>query len=474
MKIKHIKAYMLALSALFLSVQVHSQGIIIQSGGKIESTGSTSIQIENGNFSNSGTFSPGTGSVIFTGTTLQSITSGGCTFNNVVFDNQQAANADVVVTDPMQINGTATFTNGIVYFSGTGSLSFGSSAISTSGNANSFVDGVVSKTGTDAFTFPTGDVKSGTAIWAPLAIAAPSASSLISAAYYKSAPSYYDDPAYFCDADAFDYVSSTEYWTLSTTNATPDVTLFWADGTRSGIQNLSDLRVASWEDCSGNKWVDKGGSTAGTVASGSITTTVPMTSYNILSLASQTGQNALPVTLVDFSARNSGNITDVCWSTASEFNNASFTVERSPDAIEWTCLTKVPGAGNSNDLINYNFKDIKPIEGITYYRLIQTDFDGGSQVFGPLKVDGGNQETQMSCFPNPFSDQLIVSLQNTQAEQGVLTLTDQTGRVVMHREIGSESPLKEYQLSTADIAEGIYSLEFRAGNFIKSIRIVKE
>ena len=58
----------------------------------------------------------------------------------------------------MLINANAAFNNGIVYYSGTGSLTFGNSASATVSNNNSFVNGLVTKTGASAFVFPTGDV----------------------------------------------------------------------------------------------------------------------------------------------------------------------------------------------------------------------------------------------------------------------------------------------------------------------------
>ena len=474
MKIFYLKAYMLALSVIPMAFTASPQGILISSGGKIESTGSTCIEISGGSFSNSGTYNPGTGTVFFSGNTAQTITSGGCSFNNIVFDNVKSGNSDIVIADPMIINGTATFTNGIISYSGTGSLTFGNSATSTTGNAASFIDGTVAKTGTSAFTFPTGDVTISSAVWAPLVIAAPAASSTIAAEYVYGTPAFINDPDFFCDPAAIDYVSSNEYWNISTTGSTPEITLFWKDGTRSGIQNLSDLRVASWEACTGNKWIDRGGATSGTVAAGSIATTLPFNSFSKVTFASQSGQNTLPVSLIDFSANCSSVGVFLQWTTASEINNNYFTLERSVDLEKWTNVVKVPGAGNSNSQLNYSFSDEQSSTGNTYYRLTQTDFNGESETFDPVMVLCDKSFIEVSCYPNPFTDQLIIIIQNAETGTGEIRLIDVTGRTVMQKVLTTlELSQNSIELSIPDIAQGVYSLEFSTGSYVKTMRVVK-
>jgi len=83
------------------------------------------------------------------------------------------------------------------------------------------------------------------------------------------------------------------------------------------------------------------------------------------------------------------------WTTASETNNDHFTVERlsaealakagSLDAVNWEMVGIVKGAGNSSTPRSYSLTDENPREafplnkggqGVVYYRLKQTDYDG--------------------------------------------------------------------------------------------------
>jgi hypothetical protein len=85
---------------------------------------------------------------------------------------------------------------------------------------------------------------------------------------------------------------------------------------------------------------------------------------------------ALPIELLDFSAEPTSKVVNLKWITASEINNSYFTVERSSDGVVFKPVLQKPGAGNSNSVRNYSDVDTNPLEGVSYYRLKQTDFNG--------------------------------------------------------------------------------------------------
>jgi hypothetical protein len=84
----------------------------------------------------------------------------------------------------------------------------------------------------------------------------------------------------------------------------------------------------------------------------------------------------LPVELISFEGDCNMNDVNLQWATASETNNDYFTIQKSRDIYDFENVSDVPGAGNSNSNIYYSYT-VDPYEnGITYYRLKQTDFDG--------------------------------------------------------------------------------------------------
>jgi len=86
----------------------------------------------------------------------------------------------------------------------------------------------------------------------------------------------------------------------------------------------------------------------------------------------------LPIELLEFTGFSFGYYNKLKWITASETNNDNFTIERSKNSILFDDIGIIKGAGNSSHMIVYTFEDKKPYDGISYYRLKQTDYDGNT------------------------------------------------------------------------------------------------
>lgn len=97
--------------------------------------------------------------------------------------------------------------------------------------------------------------------------------------------------------------------------------------------------------------------------------------------------SALPIELESFDGYlKNGKIT-LKWVTATETNNNYFTIEKSMDAMGWSKVGTINGAGTSSSKITYDFIDDNPFNGINYYRLIQTDFDGKNKTFKTIAIN---------------------------------------------------------------------------------------
>lgn len=84
----------------------------------------------------------------------------------------------------------------------------------------------------------------------------------------------------------------------------------------------------------------------------------------------------LPIELLSFTGACENDKAVLRWSTATETNNDYFTVERSVDSDDWEAIGTVPGAGNSQQVLNYVFNDPYPSLSLQYYRIKQTDLNG--------------------------------------------------------------------------------------------------
>lgn len=95
----------------------------------------------------------------------------------------------------------------------------------------------------------------------------------------------------------------------------------------------------------------------------------------------------LPVELISFTAKNNNGEIDIEWVTASEINNDYFILERSVDAKSYEELAIITGNGTTNKTIVYDYTDVTPYGGTSYYRLTQVDYDGTFKVYEPVKVE---------------------------------------------------------------------------------------
>lgn len=122
------------------------------------------------------------------------------------------------------------------------------------------------------------------------------------------------------------------------------------------------------------------------------------------------GTVVLPVELIHFSAEEETGRVHLNWATASELNNDYFTVERSLDGQQWEPIMMIPGAGNSSQVIHYTGVDEFPLDGWSYYRLKQTDFDGTFAYSQVVAVELGNVGgSEVNVYPNPTTGQLTLS-----------------------------------------------------------------
>jgi len=448
--------------------------VTINAGGTLN-TSSYQLSLS-GDWINNGTYTAGTGTVDFAGTSAQEIQSGSSAFNNVIFSNSTTGINDVNISEPMTINGVGTFTNGIVFYSGTGSLTFGNTGSTSGGSDNSFVNEIVTKTGTSAFTFPVGDTAIIEAaivpVYAPVGIAAPASNSTITALYDFSKGPINWSASYMCDESQMQYTSGVEHWDMATTSATPAVTLYWKNGTRSGITDLTDLAVAHFN---GTCWEYMEGTTTGSVADGTITSTLPFSSYSPVSFGSKNRINPLPIELLSFSSTCSGFGVDLEWVSASESNSYGYYIEKSLDAVNFKEIGFIGAAGNSNQLLNYSFTDENVEKQAKYYRLRMVDVDGQfkySSTIVAFCYEAG--APVIMVYPNPFKDDLNIIGENFRDENTIIYVYDMLGKIIAEYKVENLNGSFSQIINIHDLSPAMYTVKIISGSFNRIVKVTKE
>lgn len=123
-------------------------------------------------------------------------------------------------------------------------------------------------------------------------------------------------------------------------------------------------------------------------------------------------EKPLPVTLISFNTYSEGSAVNLKWSTASETNSKGFDIERSANASSWTKIGFVDaqsqGASTTSKL-DYHFSDVKPFNGLNYYRLKMVDLDG-TFAYSQIRTVNLEGMPAVAIYPNPTAGK--VYLQN--------------------------------------------------------------
>ncbi|HET8828057.1 MAG TPA: glycosyl hydrolase [Pelobium sp.] len=96
--------------------------------------------------------------------------------------------------------------------------------------------------------------------------------------------------------------------------------------------------------------------------------------------------SSLPIQLLSFTGKANNDGINLNWQTNSEVNNEKFTLSHSTNAKDFIQIASIEGKVNSSELRSYNFIDKFPANGVNYYQLSQTDFDGKTETFSPIAV----------------------------------------------------------------------------------------
>ncbi|MEM6395089.1 MAG: M4 family metallopeptidase [Bacteroidota bacterium] len=163
-------------------------------------------------------------------------------------------------------------------------------------------------------------------------------------------------------------------------------------------------------------------------------------------------ENALPVELLDFSARWNGSAVDLVWQTGEEIDNAGFYVERSVNGIAFDKIAWVNARGTGS---SYVHEDRHVQAGRTnYYRLRQVDLDGSEQLSEVVAIEIPDQGSEWQIWPNPAVDELQV-LGLEPGSFVYMRVYDLAGRLLIENTISTNEP----DISIGQLKPGVYILK---------------
>jgi len=184
----------------------------------------------------------------------------------------------------------------------------------------------------------------------------------------------------------------------------------------------------------------------------------------------------LPIELIGFNASlTKEQQVHLKWRTATEKNNAYFSIQRSRDGVKWEEIAQKKGAGDSYTVRSYDHTDPLPMPGYNYYRLQQFDFDGASS-FSPIRVVAvQGKPSDALVFPNPTSSVLYVQLNDDTEVDYQLEVFNVTGQRMKNLGAVVRNGAV-YTIDTAELMPGTYFLRMAdaQGQNVQVLRFTRQ
>ncbi|CAG5015930.1 hypothetical protein DYBT9275_05444 [Dyadobacter sp. CECT 9275] len=183
---------------------------------------------------------------------------------------------------------------------------------------------------------------------------------------------------------------------------------------------------------------------------------------------------ALPVTLVQFSGKSTGNNQNtLTWLTADEQNFKHFEIQRSSDARSFESIGSVTATSATGSALKaYQFVD-SHTAGMNYYRLKMVDLDGSYQFSKIISVLNSVENNVVGSFyPNPSSGKVFVDVYADAAETWQIRVLDTNGKVIGTESRNLQKGMNKLELPP--LAEGMNIVQFQNRKSSISRKLIRQ
>lgn len=181
----------------------------------------------------------------------------------------------------------------------------------------------------------------------------------------------------------------------------------------------------------------------------------------------------VPVNISSFTGHWVNKNVELNWVTQTESNNRMFEVQRSTDGQNYSVIGYVPGAGTSNMVRTYQFKDLDAVHhaGYLHYRLRQVDFDGNFSYSEVVMLKNENSAI-FTIYPNPATDVLNIRLTTPNSAVSKYELYNHIGQKVQSGNMSNQL----LTISVKGLPAGTYLVTLRDDNgeiIAKSLTLIR-
>ena len=170
----------------------------------------------------------------------------------------------------------------------------------------------------------------------------------------------------------------------------------------------------------------------------------------------------VPVELTSFNVSSESGKVHLLWETATELNNAGFSIEKSKDNIKFSEIVFIRGNGTTTDKSSYTYTDNSALTGKYYYRLKQVDLDGSFHYSKTVEIDLGipKQFSVDQNYPNPFNPTTTIRFALPMNAKVNIKLYNTLGQQVAN-------------ILNSDLSAGVHETTFNASNLSSGVYFYK-
>lgn len=178
--------------------------------------------------------------------------------------------------------------------------------------------------------------------------------------------------------------------------------------------------------------------------------------------------------ILEINAAKTAESVQIFWATNSSRKNALFILSRSSDGKMFEPIYQVAAFKPSDDLVDYNFEDKKPLDGLNYYRLTLVYLDKSATTIPPVSVQF-DAFSDFALFPNPATEGVSIDVKKWLNKAINIDITDNAGYVVLSQKLDAQHDRLQ-TLDVSNLASGSYLVRLSAPNqrpLVKKLMILK-
>ena len=167
----------------------------------------------------------------------------------------------------------------------------------------------------------------------------------------------------------------------------------------------------------------------------------------------------LPLTLLDFSGKSVDDKILLSWRVGNEADAKKYVVERMNGYGNFTEIGSKYATGNSTNVSEYSFLDVKPDPGKNFYRLKIINNDNTYIYSKTIVLTIQPSKTQITVYPNPVKDVLKIDFGNTSNHTYKISLYNSVNQLMSEATFRSGVNNQLQIARTKSMSTGLYILQ---------------